>query len=230
LKKIIVLVLIISTMASGCSLAGSSLPSTDTPTRTVTLLPADTSTSMPPASTPAPAFTPVPPEMIALDFAAQLCDAQWMNGGQHLIPCPEVNADHSGGYAVLLDPSTEDLPVGTPVLLTIPATNGYAGLFLRYPPITIHDGDRFRTTLRCQSKAPCVVEYALEYFDTKGKYSGPFLTWNYRHGDPEIVVDSDLSRLAGQTVEFVLTLRPLYDAPQLDQSLWIRPYIYRPNP
>jgi hypothetical protein len=230
MKKFIVCVLIISTITSGCSFSGGSIAPKDTPTSTMTSQPSDTATPLPPTSTTAPTATSVPPEMIALDFVVQLCNAQWMNGGQHLVPCPEINADHSGGYAVPLDPTTEGLPAGTPVLLTIPATNGYAGLFLRYPPITIHDGDRFRATLRCQSQTPCVVEYALEYFDTKGKYSGPFLSWNYRHGDPEIVVDSDLSSLAGQTVELVLTLRPLYDAPQLDQSLWIAPYIYRPNP
>jgi hypothetical protein len=230
MKKIIVFILIISTMVSGCSIAGGSFPSTDTQTSTVTILPSDTSTPIPPTSTPAPTFTPVPPEMIALDFIAQLCNAQWMNGGQHLIPCPDINADHSGGYAVLLDPTTEDLPVGTPVLLTIPATNGYAALFLRYPPITIQAGDRFRTTLRCQGNTLCDVEYALEYFDTQGKYSGPFRSWNFRYGDPEINVDEDLSALAGQTVELVLTLRPNNDTPQQDQSMWIAPYIYRSDP
>jgi hypothetical protein len=165
-----------------------------------------------------------------LDFVALVCDAQWMNGGQHLTPCPDVNADHTGGYAVALDPTSEGLPVDTPVLLTMPATNGYAALFLRYPSITIHAGDRFRSTLRCQNEASCDVQYALEYFDPQGKYSGPFLSWNYKVGDPEMVVDEDLSSLAGKTIQLVLTLRPQTDTPQLDQSLWIAPYIYRPAP
>jgi len=229
MKKFIVCVLIISAMMSACNFSGGNTPTESAPTSTATIRPSDT--AVPPTPTSLP--TPTPPASlgtIALDFVALVCDAQWMNGGQHLVPCPDINADQSGGYAVPLDPALEGLPAGTPVLLTIPATNGYAALFLRYPPITIHAGDRFRTTLRCQSKAPCDVEYALEYFDAKGKYSGPFLSWNYKYGDPEIVVDEDLSALAGKTVQLVLTLRPQNDNPQLDQSLWIAPYIFRPNP
>ena len=227
MKPAVVILFLIAVLLPACSVIQPAPTATQIPTNPPP--PTQTATEIPPTETDIPTSTPIP-GTIVLDFVASLCDAQWMNGGQHLVPCPDVNADHSGGYAVPLDPTSEGLPAGTPVLLTIPATNGYGGLFLRYPPITIHAGDRFNTTLRCKSKAPCVVEYALEYFDSQGKYSGSFLSWNYRHGDPEVVVDSDLSKLAGQTVEFVLTLRPLYDAPQLDQSLWIAPYIYRPVP
>jgi hypothetical protein len=227
MKLAVVILFFIAILLPACGVIQPAPTATQVPTNTPQ--PTQTATEIPPTETDIPTSTPIP-GTIVLDFVTSLCDAQWMNSGQHLVPCPDVNADHSGGYAVPLDPTSESLPAGTPVLLTIPATNGYGGLFLRYPPITIQDGDRFSTSLRCQSKAPCVVEYALEYFDAKGKYSGPFLSWNYRHGDPEVIVDSDLSTLAGQTVEFVLTLRPLYDAPQLDQSLWIAPYIYRPNP
>ena len=227
MKREYILLSLLAILLSAC---GASQP-TPTATHVPTNTSAPTSTEIPPSLTPSPTLTP-PASLgtIAQDFVALVCDAKWMNGGQHLVPCPDVNADHSGGYAVALDPASESLPTGTPVLLTIPATNGFAALFLRYPPITVHTGDRFRATLQCQSKAPCDVEYALEYFDSKGKYSGTFLSWNYKDGDPELVVDEDLSALSGQTVDFVLTLRPQNDTPQFDQSLWIAPYIYRPTP
>jgi hypothetical protein len=168
---------------------------------------------------------------IALDFVALLCDAQWVNGGQHLKSCPAAAADHSGGYAEAIDPLSEGLPAGTPTLLTIPAWNGFSSLFLRYPSFTVHTGDRFRATLRCQVNVPCDVQFALEYYDAQGKYHSPFLSWNYRAGNPAINVDADLSALAGQTADFVLTIRPQNDTPpQQDYSLWIAPHIYRPNP
>lgn len=185
-------------------------------------------TAIPP--TPMPSNPPASLGTIALDFVALLCDAQWMNGGQHLAACPAANVDHSGGYAVAVDPLSEGLPAGTPTLLTVPAWNGFAALFLRYPSFKVHAGDRFRATLRCQVNVPCDVQYALEYYDTLGKYHSPFLQWNYRAGDPPINVDTDLSALAGQTVDFVLTLRPQNDNPREDYSLWIAPHIYRPNP
>jgi len=225
--KHVLLVSVIAFLLTSCGIAQRARTVTQVPTNT----PPPAATEIHPTATLMPTSTPVPAlGTIALDFVALLCNAQWMNGGQHLVPCPDVNADHSGGYAAPLDPTLEGLSEGTPVLLTMPATNGYAALFLQYPPITIHAGDRFRATLRCQSEVPCDVQYALEFFDTKDKYSGPFLSWNYKFGDPEIVVDEDLSSLVGQTVELVLTLRPQNDTPQLDQSLWIAPYIYRPGP
>jgi hypothetical protein len=74
------------------------------------------------------------------------------------------------------------------------------------------------------------MEYALEYYDAKGKYHSPFLSWKYQAGDSPLNIDTDLSALAGQTVDFVLTLRPQNSTPEKDYSLWIAPHIYRPNP
>lgn len=180
--------------------------------------------------------TPTPPTSsaslgtIALDFVALLCNAHWMNGTQHLAACPPANADHSGGYAEAIDPLSEGEPAGTAMLLTIPGWRGSAALFLRYPSFTVHAGDRFRATLRCQINVSCDVEYALEYYDANGKYHSPFLSWAYQAGDTPINVDADLSMLSGQTVDFVLTLRAQNGTPQQDYSLWIAPHIYRPNP
>jgi hypothetical protein len=231
MKKNILCIFILAAILSGCSSLATTIPVENTTSITEIALPTNSPTIELPTSTPLPSPTPGPElGTIALDFIAQVCDAEWMNGGQHLTPCPNVNADHSGGYAVKLDPLLEGLPAGTPVLLTIPATNGFAALFLRYPPITIHKGDHFRATLRCQSNAACDVQFAIEFFDLNGNYSGPFLSWNYKSGDPEIKVDADLSAIAGQTVKLTLTLRPQNDHPELDQSLWIAPYIFRQIP
>ena len=48
---------------------------------------------------------------------------------------------------------------------------------------------------------------------------------------PDINVDADLSPLAGQSVDFVLDLRPENgSSAQDDGGLWIAPVIYRLNP
>jgi len=187
-----------------------------------------------PSLAPAPAATPTPNAAlgtIALDFTALLCNAGWSNGGQHLTACTPVNADHSGGFAEAADPLQEGLPAGTPVLLTIPAWNGYSSLFLRYPSFSVRAGDRFLATLRCRETLPCDVQFALEYFDASGNYHSPFMSWNYKTGDAPIEVDADLSGLAGQAVDFVLTLRLFHtlDTPQRDNGLWIWPQIFRPG-
>jgi hypothetical protein len=228
MRKIPGFIFILVAITLACNFSGGTPPAESTPIPQATLTqPVSTVTAIPATQTLAP--TP-PPSLgtIALDFVALLCNAEWMNGGQHLQVCPVVNGDQSGGYAVAIDPVAENLPSNTPVLLTRPATNGYAGLFLRYPSFTIREGDRFRATLRCQTGAACDVEFALEYYGANNKYSGPFLSWKVKEGEAPINVDVDLSVLANQKVDFVLTLRPQNDTPQQDSSLWIAPHIYRP--
>jgi len=41
-----------------------------------------------------------------------------MNGASTLYSLPTCKCDRSGGYAVVIDPTTEGLPANTPVLLT----------------------------------------------------------------------------------------------------------------
>ncbi len=93
-----------------------------TPTPIVTLTP---------SLTPTPLLSD-PMGTIALDFIALLCDADWMNGAQHLTPCPGPGADQSGGYAAKLGPPQGGLPANTSVLLMVPNAGA---LFLRYPPL-----------------------------------------------------------------------------------------------
>ena len=203
---------------------------------TVQSVPLETATSAPtkPTSTftPIPTFTSVPtatsnPEKVIFDFAAEVCNAKWMNGGQELKACPDPNADHSAGYASLIDPTSVGLAANTSVMLTFPAWNGFGALFLRYPALTVRAGDHFRAMFGCQTA--CHVSFALEYYDSAGKYHSSLVSWEYVGGEPQINAEYDLSELAGQTLEFVLALRPVGDTPpQEDAALWIAPRIVQP--
>ncbi|MBI5351015.1 MAG: hypothetical protein HZB50_00090 [Chloroflexi bacterium] len=222
---------IIATTTLACGLSAPALP-----TATETPIPA-TATEVPPTATftPIPTLTPIPtatpiPGTVVLDFIAQLCNAKWMNGGQKFASCPDANADHSKGYAIAIDPTSEGLPAGTPVLMTIPAWNGFAALFLRYPALTIQAGDRFRATIQCQSTSTaCDVSFGLDYYDANGKYHSPLGMWNQNTGMTPTVIDFDLSSLAGQNVDLVLAIRPNNSSPQFDAGLWIAPQVFRPG-
>jgi hypothetical protein len=219
---------IISVLLTACMPTGLFVP-----TPTIPVIPSSTFTPIPTLTPiPSPTSTPSePPGTNVLDFVSLLCNAQWMNGGHNLTACPGANEDHSGGFASPVDPTAEGLglPPGTPVLLAIPSWNGFNSLFLRYPSFIVGPSDRFRTTLDCRMTVPCDVQFALEYYDAPGRYHS-FLAWDYKSGDAPIKVDADLSSLAGQTVDFVLTLRLFHeiDSPQQDNGLWIAPHIYRP--
>ena len=90
------------------------------------------------------AYTPTPAGTVVFDFAAQLCNAKWMTGGQNLTACPAQGADHSGGFAELVDPVSVGYPFNLQVLRMIPSWNGYSSLFLRYPPLMIDAADHFQ--------------------------------------------------------------------------------------
>lgn len=163
--------------------------------------PTQASTSASPA--PASTFTPIPtlthtpeptatplmlPGTAALDFSALLCNAKWMTGSKVLKTCPGPGAYQSDGMAVVYNPAVEGFPSDTPSLLMIPNANA---LFLRYPPFTVLNGDRFRTTLLCPSGSTCDVQFALEYFDGNGKLHELF-AWDHTNDQPPISVDADL--------------------------------------
>ena len=116
-------------------------------------------------------------------------------------------------------------------MLTVVGTTSNA-VFLRYPTFSVHAGDRFRATLRCQSKSTtCDIDFRFEYYDANGKYHSPFADWHYVAGQPPINEDYDLSSLAGQKVDFVLGIQSNGSgSPQDNGALWIAPVIYRPNP
>lgn len=120
-----------------------------------------------------------------------------------------------------------------PALLTIPAQTKYLGIFGRYPSFTIYPGDEFRALLTCQqSDTICAVDFSLGYYDGSGGYHGkpnplsPNDIPNPEEGYYELIIPLDL--LAGQTVDFVLTVRD-QGIRRGDKALWIYPYIYR-NP
>jgi hypothetical protein len=57
------------------------------------------------------------------------------------------------------------------------------------------------------------------------------MQWDYNPSMPDIHLDEDLSSLVGQSVDFVLALRPENgSSAQDDGALWIAPVIYRSNP
>lgn len=230
LSILAILFLLFSVLLSSCKVSYATVPSTPAdlpPTATISAVPTVT---LIPTLTPFPAPTSTPPDplgTIGMDFTALLCNADWMNGSQHLTPCPGPSADHSGGYAVIYKEAIQGYATDTPVVMMV-ANAG--ALFLRYPSFKVGMGDRLRATLLCAASAPCDVQFALEYYDAQGRYF-EFMKWDYKTGEPPIVVDADLSALAGQKLDFVLALRLFHalQSPQHDNGLWVAPHIYRPR-
>ncbi len=221
---------LLSILLSSCEISYTTVPTLPADVQpSATLSPIPTVTLIP-TLTPFPAPTSIPPDplgTIGMDFTALLCNADWMNGSQHLTPCPGPSADHSGGYAMIHKDAIEGYPTDTPVVMMVANAGAF---FLRYPSFKVGMGDRLRATLLCATYAPCDVQFALEYYDAQGRYY-EFKKWDYKTGEQPIAIDVDLSALAGQKLDFVLALRLFHtlQSPQHDNGLWVAAHIYRPN-
>jgi hypothetical protein len=226
---------IVACLIASCAVptATQSAPSPAPPTVPPTALP----TSPPPTPTPATLEVAIPnPEEVALDFVATVCTARWSNSGEQLL-CPGDPADTGAGYVDRVDGTTTEsgLLVDAPALLTIPAYDSdYGGIFGAYPPFTIYPGDVFRAALACQeSETPCDVSFDLHYYDETGRFRHlpeAFVSKHFKEegtaGGATYELNLGLTSMAGETVEFVLTVRGEWGAGE-NRALWIAPHIWR---
>ena len=163
----------------------------------------------------------------AYDFVANYCSAQWFTSSG-LRACPGTQGD-ANGYVLKQDnplPET-GVTVSTPGILVSPQEiyNGYIqGI---YPAFTVQNGDRFQATIGCQSGHPsCYVTYRLDYRIGGGPVR-TFWTFRERYDGQVYPADLNLSSLAGQNVEFILTV-DTFGSPADDDVYWIGARIYRP--
>ena len=170
---------------------------------------------------------------VALDFTDQPCSASWSNNGEYL-PCPGNLEEISGGYADRFDAIVIEgnIHINQPGLLTIPAQKGsdFYAIFGKYPPFTVQPGDRFHAVLACaEGFLNCDVSFSLEYYASSSTIlQVPDAKWDKQY-DTEgsyIYADANLDPLAGQTVQFLLTVRDNGDADG-DHAVWIMPHIAR---
>ncbi len=176
--------------------------------------------------------TPIPGTVV-LDLAARPCSASWSNNGEYL-PCPGSQDAITEGYVNRVETTVIDgnIHIDLPSLLTIPAQaeSKFQALFGKYPPFTVLDGDRFRAVLACENDHPaCDADLSLAYYDANGQLIQiPGAKWNVTaSGEGNYVyADTDLSFLAGRTVQFSLNVRDNGGADD-DFMVWVQPHIAR---
>ena len=218
--------------AVSCSTVETAIESVDTSLPSV--LPTDTSAPEPVESDGNLIELPTPVVgTVALDFADRPCSASWSNNGEYM-PCPGNLDEISGGYTDRFDTIVIEgnIHINQPGLLTIPAQkdSGYYAIFGKYPPFTVQPGDRFQAFLTCAEGHPnCDVSFSLEYYASLNTIlQVPDAKW-YKQYDPKgsyIYANTNLDPLAGQTVQFLLTVRDNGDADD-DHAVWIMPHIAR---
>ena len=162
----------------------------------------------------------------AFDFVNSLCTATWSSGAG-VLPCPGTDGDTRGFVLNITSPRLENGVTDTrPGLLTFPqnASTGY--IQGAYPNFAVQSGDRFKATLNCEYGASdCFVIYRLDYRIGGGPVQ-TLGTFGERYDGLYYAADVDLTVLAGQNVNFILTLLANGSAVG-DRALWVAPRIVR---
>jgi hypothetical protein len=177
--------------------------------------------------TPAGAVTNTPPTTgIIYDFAANVCQAQWLSESGDL-PCPGLSGDNRGYVMLLENPRLETGAIeSSPVLLTHPNNAPTGAIVGRYPAVQIQSGYRFQATLGCVSGMNnCSVIYQLNY-SIGGGAPVPLGEWTQTYDGSIQGINVDLSQLAGQSIEIIMVVLANGSADQ-DQAVWVHPRLIR---
>lgn len=165
----------------------------------------------------------VPTSRGAYDFAVRACDAVWRSATAAL-GCPGSIEDSNGSVILLTNPILESGLENEPALWTRPnlAANGsISGL---YPGYVVRSGDRFRAEVGCLGNSyGCDVIFRLDY-RAGGGTSYNLGQWREVYDGLATSIDLDLSPLAGDSVQFLLSLENRGD-PEDANGAWFSPMI-----
>lgn len=163
------------------------------------------------------------PGQSAMDFIAQMCQAQWFTENESL-PCPGDESQADAGFVSTINGEVPGLSTNVKMLLTFPPRLGPVSISSKYPDFEVQKGDRFRAILTCRAHAFCDVEFLFGYFDERGLTG--LRHWRYLFTDTPVIVDYPLDGLAGKTVQFDLSVN-VEGNPSDAYAVWIAPHIYR---
>jgi len=171
---------------------------------------------------------PPSPDEYAYDFAANYCMADWRNESVRL-PCPGTINDPDG-FVVLLDqPHLESRHENELALWTRPSDARNGWISGEYPAYRVKSGDYFIAELGCQLASPqCDLDFYLDYRLNGGTVS-PLGSWDEDYDNRSQLVEVDLSRLSGRSVNFILSVQNrgrVSDA----NAIWFVPHILNVEP
>ncbi len=162
---------------------------------------------------------------LVYNFATNYCAADWESDAGNL-PCPGDTGDKDGFVVYLSDPNLESRHENEATIWTNPEMTNDGWITGSYPGFKIKDGDRFVADIGCLASHPkCDVIFQLNY-RTNGPNVEKLGEWNEVYDGKTTRVDVDLSDLAGEKVEFILTVLANGSSKD-DAAFWLVPQIYR---
>lgn len=170
----------------------------------------------------------IPLELLAYDFGANYCLANWRNATTvGFLACPGAKTDASGFVVQVDSPKLQDGNTVNGVgLFTHPQWIDGGSISGTYPVFAVENGMKFRATLGCgQGGAACDVRFMLRY-RIEGGTLQELNHWDVKYADAPLKLDVDLSSLAGKNVNFVLQVVTNGSSAQ-DWAYWVNPRIVK---
>lgn len=158
------------------------------------------------------------------DFAANYCLADWESDDGELA-CPG-NPESDRGSVLLLDnPRLENRPENEPTLWTRPNAEKGGWIDGTYPELKVKSGYHFKAWVGCLDETKgCDLTFRLRYRDEDGDVR-KLGEWREVYDGQVTVIDLDLSNLAGETVEFILSTEANTKKTDVADGFWFIPRI-----
>ena len=165
------------------------------------------------------------PPVIKLDATQNICQASWTNATGPLA-CPSSPADSAGSMRIESAPSLEGGYRPENLALVMIPNNGQGGLISgRFPAFRVEIGDHFQSYIACQAdQKDCDITFELGYRLNSGPTQS-LGSWKEMNDGQYQVVDIDLTPLAGQVIELVLTVRSNNDTSIDNAGYWLAPIV-----
>ncbi|MFN2195837.1 MAG: NBR1-Ig-like domain-containing protein [Anaerolineales bacterium] len=169
-----------------------------------------------------------PDEGLAFDMLTGVCQARWRtrSGVQSCFGDP---ASSGGSISIMDFPAMEDDRVeDEPALWTRPGT--FIGAFItgEYPKYTVQTGDHFKADVGClQGYEECDIVFIVAYRDASGR-ERTLQSFEETYDGKVTRIDLDLSALAGDEIELILSVRNFGRADHA-QPFWLSPGIRHEN-
>jgi hypothetical protein len=163
----------------------------------------------------------------AYDFAGNMCSAAWSSSSARYLPCPGDPGSPDGSIVLLTEPVLETgKHENEPTLWTRPQATRGGWIKGAYPGYTVQNGDHFMADIGCLDRSPeCDVTFSLDYM-TPGQPIRGIGSWREIDDAKLTRLDIDLSSLAGQTVQFILTVTN-NGRPADANAFWLVPSVRR---
>jgi hypothetical protein len=165
----------------------------------------------------------------AYDFSAQMCEATWQSSARAL-RCPSDRNSPYGSVYYLNDPYLEDgRHENEQTLLTRPESRAAGWIYGVYPAYFVRNNDHFMADIGCLHGNPgCDVVFYLSY-QAAGQQMQNLGSWRETYDGETTRVVLDLSHLAGQAVQFILSVTN-QGTPSQAQAFWLVPSIRQVQP